>query len=137
MPPNSITISESLAVRLMALLPEGAVAALSADMAAEQQSGGHMDELAMLASHLHVIRRLRERAAADPERTRGLYDKYIVQRSDGATAEGHKHGHCHHFVLDVDHDPLAAPCLKLYADLCETSYPQLARDLRKLTGAMP
>lgn len=123
----------------MALLPEDAVRVISVALMEEQRtmSAEHSDELAMLASHMHVARRLRERAANDPERDRGLYEKYVVQRTDGATGEGRKHEHCRHFVLDVDHDPLAAPCLKLYADLCEISYPQLARDLRRLTGSMP
>ena len=135
MPPTSVTISESLAVRLMSLLPEHSLAILANALSAEaQQSGEHMHELAMLASHLHISRRLRERAASDPERERGLHEKYIVQRTDGSTADGRKHEHCRHFVLDVDHDPLAGPCLNLYADLCESAYPQLARDLRKLTG---
>jgi hypothetical protein len=135
----SITISESLAIRLMTLLPEEDVAMIASALMAEQHglSADHSDELAMLASHMHVARRLRERAANDPERDRGLYEKYVVQRADGATGDGRKHEHCRHFVLDVDHDPLAAPCLNLYADLCETSYPRLARDLRKLTGSMP
>jgi hypothetical protein len=123
----------------MALLPEDAVTLLANALATEQQTSasGDLDDLAMLASHLHIARRLRERAATDPERDRGLYEKYIVQRADGATGDGRKHEHCRHFVLDVDHDPLAGPCLNLYADLCEMSYPQLARDLRKLTGALP
>jgi hypothetical protein len=135
MPGNSVTISESLAIRLMALLPEDAVATLMAAMAA--QNSEDMDELAMLASHLRIARRLRERAATDPDRARGIYEKYVVQRTDGATENGRKHEHCHHFVLDVDHDPLAVPCLSLYADICGTSYPQLARDLRKLIGNLP
>ena len=135
----TITISEALAVRLIALLPEEAVAIIISAILAEQHqlSAVHMDELAMLASHMRVVRRLRERASNDPERDRGLYEKDLVQRVDGATGEGRQHGHCQHFVLDVDHDPLAAPCLNLYADLCETCYPQLARDLRKLTGVLP
>jgi len=130
----SITLSESLAIRLISLLPEGAIASTMTEL---QNSSEHMDELAMLASHLHVARRLRERAANDPERTLGLYEKYLVQRADGSTADGGKHEHCRHFVLDIDHDPLAATCLGLYADLCETSYPQLAHDLRKLVGGLP
>jgi len=138
MPPNSITISESLAIRLMTLLPEDAVTTLmSAIIAEEKNSSEHLDELAMLASHLHIARRLRERAASDPERDRGLYEKYVVQRADGSTGEGRKHEHCRHFVLDVDHDPIAVPCLSLYADICQMSYPQLARDLRKVTGSLP
>ena len=134
MPGNSVTISESLAIRLMALLPEDAIATLVGAMAAQSEQ---MDELAMLASHLRIARRLRERAATDPDRGRGIYEKYVVQRTDGATESGRKHEHCHHFVLDVAHDPLAVPCMSLYADICETSYPQLARDLRKLIGNLP
>ena len=42
----------------------------------------------MLASHLRIVRRLRERAATDPDRARGIYEKYVVQRTDGATACG-------------------------------------------------
>jgi len=135
---GSVTISESLAVRLMSLLPEQTANDIMGELMSEASSTpGHMDEMAALASHLHVVRGLREHADVDLDRERGLYDKYIVQRTDGATGEGRKHERCRHFVLDVDHDPLAAPCLNLYADLCEVFYPLLARDLRKLTCCLP
>jgi hypothetical protein len=129
--PRDIHVSESLALRILAALPEEAISKLSAELRGEES-----DQMAALASKLHVARRMRERAENDPDRSRGLYDKYRVERVDGSTADGKKHDHCRHFVLDADHDPIAPLCLNFYADLCESTYPQLARDLRKLTGGI-
>lgn len=61
----------------------------------------------------------------------GLYQKYIVTRTDGTDRPGGKHDGCGHFVLDVDCDPHALPALEAYADSCEEDYPQLASDLRR------
>jgi hypothetical protein len=71
----------------------------------------------------------------DTDRTRGLYNKYAVIRTDGSSAVGERHHGCEHFVLDVNHDPFAAVALRAYADACESEYPLLARDLRLKAAA--
>ena len=126
--PRSFSVSESLALRILAVLPEDALRSIASQQLTNQQSY----EFAMLASQLDIVRRMREQAKNDPERVKGLYEKYVVQRVDGSTEAGGKHEHCRHFVLDPDHDPIAKACLNFYADLCESTYPQLANDLRKL-----
>lgn len=60
--------------------------------------------------------------ATDPDRTRGLYTKYRVEKVNGKD-----HGRC--FVLDYDNDPHARIALEAYADSCADDYPQLAEDL--------
>lgn len=62
----------------------------------------------------------------------GVYEKFRVERTDGRSAPGEKHHGCTYFVLDVDHDPYARPALKAYADSCESAFPALAADLRKI-----
>ncbi len=66
---------------------------------------------------------------------KGLYDKFIVTRTDGKSEPGEKHGGCRYFVLDLDHDPHAAAAIDAYADSCDASYPLLARDLRVIDVA--
>jgi len=130
MPRDDLRISQSLALRILDALPEEALPTIGREL-----RGGESEQLATIASQLHVVRRIRDRAKSDPERARGLYDKYVVHRLDGSTEAGRKHERCRHFVLDLDHDPIAPICLKLYADLCESTYPQLARDLRRLADS--
>ena len=60
----------------------------------------------------------------------GIYRKFTVMRTDGASEPGGKHEHCHYFVLDWIHDKYAVPAALAYADACEAEYPELARDLR-------
>ena len=64
------------------------------------------------------------------DRTRGLYEKFMVERRDGSSDPGGKHHDCEYYVLDLDHDPHAAPALEAYAASCEREYPALAADLR-------
>lgn len=59
----------------------------------------------------------------------GLYNKFTVTRTDGASEPGGKHDGCDYFVLDLTHDPHAIPALKAYADSCRAIYPLLAADL--------
>lgn len=61
---------------------------------------------------------------------RGLFKKFIVVRTDGTSAPGKKHEACEYFVLDMNHDPFAAPALRAYADACEKRFPILARELK-------
>ncbi len=64
------------------------------------------------------------------DKSRGLYGKFHIERTDGKSAPGEKHHGCDYFVLDLTCDPHAAPALRAYADSCEADYPQLAADLR-------
>lgn len=61
--------------------------------------------------------------------TRGIYEKYKVERIDGQQRKGEKHHQCRYFVLDLDHDPHARLAIKTYADSCRYLRPQLAIDL--------
>ena len=78
------------------------------------------------------------------DRTRGLYDKFTVERVDGSDAwEGIrggpplKHHGCEYFVLDLDHDPHAKPALIAYALSAEADgYAKLAADLRAKAAQM-
>ena len=64
----------------------------------------------------------------------GLFNKFIVTRTDGKSAPGQKHDGCDYFVLDITHDPHAQAALAAYANSCEADYPLLARDLRQKAG---
>ena len=58
---------------------------------------------------------------------KGLYNKFVVQRTDGSSEPGRKHANCEYFVIDLTHDPSLATHV---ADACESTRPVLARDLR-------
>lgn len=67
----------------------------------------------------------------DPSKLLGFMpDKFNVFRTDGSSAPGGKHEHCHHFVLDLMHDKFARPALEAYATACEAEYPFLAQAIR-------
>jgi hypothetical protein len=59
------------------------------------------------------------------DQERGVYSKFIVQRTDGSL----KHQDCTYFVLDVNHDMFAVPALAAYAKACREEYPKLADDI--------
>jgi hypothetical protein len=64
------------------------------------------------------------------DKTRGLYNKFIVRRTDGKDAPGQKHDGCYYFVLDPSHDPMAIPAIRAYATAArEAGYGLLADDL--------
>jgi hypothetical protein len=65
---------------------------------------------------------------ADSER--GLYKKYWVTRTDGESRVDGRHFGCEYFVLDLSHDPHAAPARRAYAEACAGRFPALASDLR-------
>ena len=73
------------------------------------------------------------------DRTRGLYGKFRVSRTDGSDAPGGKHDGCDYFVLDLTHDPFAIPALAAYANACRAAYPLLTADLdaKMVRGAAP
>ena len=62
-------------------------------------------------------------------KSRGLYRKFTVARTDGTDAAGSKHYGCQYFCLDLNHDPYAMPAIKAYAEFCRQEYPLLAADL--------
>lgn len=59
----------------------------------------------------------------------GLYDKFVIERTDGTSAPGRKHDGCEYFVLDLTHDKFANPAIRAYRDACKDEYPVLAKDL--------
>lgn len=63
------------------------------------------------------------------DKTRGIYNKFLVRRRDGKDAPGEKHDGCEYFVLDLTHDRHATAALAAYADSCRDEYPLLAKDL--------
>jgi hypothetical protein len=66
------------------------------------------------------------------DKSKGLYNKFNVERTDGKSEVGQKHFRCDYFVLDLtgDHDPFALPALKAYAEACKDEYPALYVDLQ-------
>lgn len=70
------------------------------------------------------------------KRTVGMYEKFIVRRTDGTDGAGQKHEGCLYFVLDTTHDRFAIPALEAYAEACASEYPLLAADVRELAEKM-
>ena len=70
------------------------------------------------------------------DKSRGLYEKFIVKRTDGSSEPGGKHAGCEYFVLDLMHDAHAGAALAAYADSCAVEFPLLARDLRAIVEAL-
>lgn len=68
------------------------------------------------------------------DKSKGIYNKYVVFRTDRRDAPGEKHEGCEYFVLDVTHDLHAIPALRAYADSCRDEYPVLAADLDALVA---
>lgn len=64
----------------------------------------------------------------DPDLTRGLYGKFLVQRTDGDPTG--RHTDCRYFVLDPEHDAAAMTALIAYAaEVRHLGYAPLADDL--------
>ena len=63
------------------------------------------------------------------DKTRGLFHKFNIERTDGTSGPGGKHNGCDYFVLDLTHDKHAPAAIKAYADSCREEYPLLAADL--------
>ena len=61
--------------------------------------------------------------------SRGLYNKYRVERTDGSSGPNGKHSACEYYVLDLTHDDFALPALIAYEMACREKYPALADDL--------
>lgn len=66
----------------------------------------------------------RKLMSAEPDEKRGLYGKYRVEKVNGKPV-----GEC--FVLE-EHDPLALPALRAYAEAGRARYPFLADDLERM-----
>jgi len=64
------------------------------------------------------------------DKSKGLYNKFHIQRVDGQHKPGCKHDGCEYFVLDITHDPHAKAALLAYAESCKKDYPVLSHDLR-------
>lgn len=62
---------------------------------------------------------------------RGIYQKFIVTRTDGLSAPNKKHYNCQYWVLDLDHDKHSLAALRAYRDsLVEhREHPLLVADL--------
>jgi len=71
------------------------------------------------------------------DKTKGMYHKFVVKRTDGSSEPGGKHEGCAYFVLDLDHDKFAIPALRAYADACRDEFPELARHLDEIVNAHP
>ena len=65
------------------------------------------------------------------DNTKGLYDKFRVERADGANEPGRKHHGCQYFPLDLTHDLHAVPAILAYAQSCAAENPTLAGELRQ------
>lgn len=64
------------------------------------------------------------------DKRRGLYRKFLIERTDGLSAPGKKHDGCAYFVLDLTHDiRYSIAALQAYASACAQEYPKLAEDL--------
>jgi hypothetical protein len=71
----------------------------------------------------------------DPDKGRGLYNKFTVTRSDREAQA--RHDDCEYFVLDLTHDKLAIPALAAYESAAmQHGYDRLAEDLRLIRARM-
>lgn len=70
------------------------------------------------------------------DKNKGLYQKFIVTRTDGKDKPGCKHHGCRYFVLDLTHDKHAIMALKGYVLSCGDEYPLLADDLISIIDEM-
>lgn len=65
------------------------------------------------------------------DKSRGIYDKFRIERTDGKHRPGEKHDGCEYFVLDLTHDRYAVYALISYAAACKGEYPLLSDDLKR------
>ena len=71
------------------------------------------------------------------DKNKGIYEKYMVIRTDGRSELGEKHFACRYFVLDLEHDPHAKQAVLAYAESCKKEYPALSSDLLAISNGMP
>jgi hypothetical protein len=77
-----------------------------------------------------------QREAKMGDSTRGLYNKFNVERTDGKSEPGQKHHGCEYFLLDLHHDKHAIAALRAYLLSCRKEYPLLADDLSDKVAEM-
>lgn len=65
------------------------------------------------------------------DKSKGLHNKFYVERTDGSSNPGGKHEKCYYFVLDLTCDKFTVPALRAYADACREEHPLLAEDIDK------
>lgn len=75
-----------------------------------------------------------------PDKSKGLIDKFYVQRHDNET--NRNHDGCRYFVLDPQHDIMALAALSFYGQLArQAGFTPLADDLtawvREIEDATP
>ena len=46
------------------------------------------------------------------DKDKGIYQKFVIKRTDGSHKKGKKHADCEYFVLDIVHDPFSLSALK-------------------------
>lgn len=63
-----------------------------------------------------------------PEQSKGLYNKYKVERIDGKPGREN----CQYFVVDVCHDPYGPAAVRAYIDALPDDFAQLKADLEKI-----
>ncbi|HMA19537.1 MAG TPA: hypothetical protein VKO87_01975, partial [Gemmatimonadaceae bacterium] len=121
---------------------EAAIAAVESMQAVPVSSGGiQLDwgefQSVEIGPDGKVVEEQEQSAApseAQPDQNRGIYMKYLIERTDGSSAPGGKHERCEYFVLDWEHDKFAVPAARAYADACAREFPELARDLRAMAN---
>jgi hypothetical protein len=87
---------------------------------------------------LQAIVALKDRDTSKSAEEQGLFRKFEIRRTDGSDGPGGKHEDCEYFVIDATHDAYAKAALSAYADACEATHPDLARDMReRYTLAQP
>lgn len=69
---------------------------------------------------------------ADKDEPKGIYGKYIIQRSDGKPVDPK----AVYFTLRLDTDPYARVAMLKYAETCQDEQPELARDILVLLGEL-
>lgn len=94
-------------------------------MAGEYRATEH----AALHQNTNIVRSQPHDQPRNRDRELGWINKFTVIRNDGKSEPGQKHEGCEYFVLDLSHDPFAAPALRSYAAACKKTYPHLAADI--------
>lgn len=79
------------------------------------------------ACHANYLKSEALQATKEKNTMQGIYEKYIVKRTDGTDEPGGKHHGCELFVLDLTHDPVARKAARKYADL--TPNKELSEDI--------
>lgn len=59
---------------------------------------------------------------------KGLYGKYVIQKTDGSPVDPH----AVYFTLRIDKDRHARVAIRAYIESCREENPELARDLERV-----